>query len=239
MKVTRSQIRRLVIEACWDGYLPGAQSGVKTKIGKSGNRVPNCEEINEDDSDNVTDKNYDIILPRGKDIILKAEDEDYERGLVIKLRDSGGYDVYYWYDNPKKIYPAEIKIDGETITDSGRKIFIGYHPELKKEGLRRLIEASEISINEAEYQGKRVKLNKPRRIRKGEPGYGKSQMVVFVNSGKKDKDGNIKPKRVAFGDPKSRIKKSNPKRRKSFRARHNCDSPGEKTSARYWSCKAW
>ena len=42
-----------------------------------------------------------------------------------------------------------------------------------------------------------------------------------------------------FGDPNMRIKKSDPARRKSFRARHNCDNPGPKWKARYWSCKAW
>ncbi len=42
-----------------------------------------------------------------------------------------------------------------------------------------------------------------------------------------------------FGDPNMRIKKSSPSHRKSFRARHNCQNPGPKTSARYWSCKAW
>jgi hypothetical protein len=62
---------------------------------------------------------------------------------------------------------------------------------------------------------------------------------VYVNSGKKTKDGKIKVKKVNFGDPKMRIKKSNPKRRKSFRARHNCDNPGPKTKARYWSCRKW
>ena len=46
-------------------------------------------------------------------------------------------------------------------------------------------------------------------------------------------------KKVNFGDPNMRIKKSNPKRRKSFRARHNCDNPGPRTKARYWSCRKW
>ena len=54
---------------------------------------------------------------------------------------------------------------------------------------------------------------------------------------KDPKTGNVK--KVNFGDPNMRIKKSNPKRRKSFRARHNCDNPGPKTKARYWSCKKW
>lgn len=87
-------------------------------------------------------------------------------------------------------------------------------------------------LREAEYQGKKVTLNSPSSIRKGQPGFGKSQMQVYV------KDGD-KVKRVTFGDPNSKIRKSNPKARKSFRSRHSCDSPGPKTKARYWSCKAW
>lgn len=70
-------------------------------------------------------------------------------------------------------------------------------------------------------------LNKPFRT----PG-GPKKSAVCV------KDGNS-TKVVRFGDPNMTIKKSNPKRRASFRARHNCDSPGPKTKARYWSCKAW
>jgi len=84
----------------------------------------------------------------------------------------------------------------------------------------------------AVYQGKNVELNKPRRIRKGEPSYGRKKSVVFVSDG-----GNVK--RVMFGDPNMKIKKQDPARRASFRARHNCDEPGPKTKARYWSCKAW
>ena len=52
------------------------------------------------------------------------------------------------------------------------------------------------------------------------------------------KDGD-KVKTVRFGDPNMKIKKNNPGRRKNFRARHNCDNPGPKTKARYWSCKNW
>ena len=50
---------------------------------------------------------------------------------------------------------------------------------------------------------------------------------------------NGKLKRVHYGDPNLRIKKSNPKRRKSFRARHHCENPGPRWKARYWSCRAW
>ena len=48
-----------------------------------------------------------------------------------------------------------------------------------------------------------------------------------------------KIKVVRFGDPNMEIKRDDPERRKNFRARHNCDNPGPKTKARYWSCKQW
>tara|TARA_R100001509_G_scaffold53589_2_gene29383 strand:+ start:1825 stop:2391 length:567 start_codon:yes stop_codon:yes gene_type:complete len=85
----------------------------------------------------------------------------------------------------------------------------------------------EESLEEAEYQGRKVTLNKPTR---GDV----KKFKVYV---KDPKTGNVK--KVNFGDPNMRIKKSNPARRKSFRARHNCDNPGPKTKARYWSCKKW
>lgn len=75
-------------------------------------------------------------------------------------------------------------------------------------------------------------LNKPRRIRKGEPSYGKKKFVVFV----KKPNGNVV--KVTFGDANMEIKRDDPKRRKNFRARHNCDNPGPKHKARYWSCQA-
>jgi len=84
----------------------------------------------------------------------------------------------------------------------------------------------------ATYQGKSVDLNKPRRIRKGEPGYGRKKSVVFV------KDGS-KVKRVSFGDPNMKIKKQIKGNKKNFDSRFNCDNPGPRTSARYWSCEAW
>jgi hypothetical protein len=83
------------------------------------------------------------------------------------------------------------------------------------------------SINEAEYQGRKVPLGKPMR---GDV----KKFKVFV---KDPSTGNVK--KVNFGDKSMRIKKSNPTRRKSFRARHNCDNPGPRTKARYWSCRAW
>ena len=81
-------------------------------------------------------------------------------------------------------------------------------------------------FNEAEYQGKDVDLNKPKRG-------GSKKFYVYVKNNK----GNVV--KVNFGDPNMRIKKSNPERRRSFRARHNCDNPGPRHKARYWSCRKW
>ena len=87
----------------------------------------------------------------------------------------------------------------------------------------------------AEYQGKSVTLNKPRRIAKGSPSFGRKKFEVFVKNNK----GNVV--RVTFGDPNLSIKRDSDTRRASFRARHKCDSnpPKDKTKARYWSCRFW
>ena len=89
-------------------------------------------------------------------------------------------------------------------------------------------------IDEAEYQGRKVKLGKPMQ---GDV----KKFKVYV---KDPKTGNVK--KVNFGHGGSsvkgkamKIKKSNPARRRSFRARHNCDNPGPRTKARYWSCRKW
>jgi len=81
-------------------------------------------------------------------------------------------------------------------------------------------------LDEAEYQGRKVKLGKPMQ---GDV----KKFKVYVKNPK----GNVV--KVNFGDPDMRIKKSNPARRRSFRARHNCDNPGPRHKARYWSCRKW
>ena len=83
-------------------------------------------------------------------------------------------------------------------------------------------------ILEAEYQGRKVELNNPFRTPKGP-----KKFSVYV----KNEKGNVV--KVDFGDPNMEIKRDDPARRKSFRARHNCDNPGPKWKARYWSCYQW
>jgi hypothetical protein len=98
------------------------------------------------------------------------------------------------------------------------------------------INLMEPGLNEAEYQGRKVKLGKPMRgdvkkfkvyVRNAEGN------VVKVNFG----HGGTSAKRA--GQKTMRIRKSDPARRRSFRARHNCDNPGPRTKARYWSCRKW
>ena len=84
----------------------------------------------------------------------------------------------------------------------------------------------------AEWRGMKVKLNSPTPIRKGEPGYGRKKSKVFVMN-------NGKVKKIMFGDPNMKIRKNNPGARASFRARHKCSTAKDKTTARYWSCRAW
>ena len=95
------------------------------------------------------------------------------------------------------------------------------------------LKAYKPEVNEAEYQGRKVKLGKPMQ---GDV----KKFKVYV----KNPQGNVV--KVNFGHGGSsakgktmKIRKSNPNARKNFRARHNCDNPGPKTKARYWSCRKW
>lgn len=87
-------------------------------------------------------------------------------------------------------------------------------------------DAAKEDVSEAEYQGRNVPLGKPM-----QGDVKKSKVYVRKPNGKVVK--------VNFGDKTMKIKKSNPNRRKSFRARHNCENPGPRWKARYWSCRAW
>ena len=86
----------------------------------------------------------------------------------------------------------------------------------------------EVDVEAAEYQGRKVTLNKPFRTSGASKKFG-----VYT----KNEKGNVVL--VRFGDPNMEIKRDDPERRKNFRSRHNCDNPGPKWKARYWSCRQW
>lgn len=109
-------------------------------------------------------------------------------------------------------------------TDSLTKIYTKATPG---QVIKRVVrECRCMEMDEAEYQGRKVPLGKPM---KGDV----KKSKVYV----KNEKGNVV--KVEFGDPNMTIKKHIPGRRKNFRARHNCDTPGPRTKARYWSCRAW
>lgn len=89
-------------------------------------------------------------------------------------------------------------------------------------------EWDEENVEAAEYQGRKVTLNKPFRTKGAAKKFG-----VYTKNG----SGTVVI--VRFGDPNMEIKRDDPARRKSFRSRHNCSNPGPKWKARYWSCRQW
>lgn len=132
-------------------------------------------------------------------------------------------------------YLAELErehrapITGDIIEfDNGNSIVNAMVVEHTEDSYTVTLPAAEVdTIVEAKYQGREVPLSKPMQ---GDV----KKFKVYV---KDPVTGNVK--KVNFGDKTMRIKKSNPARRKSFRARHNCANPGPKTKARYWSCRKW
>ena len=98
--------------------------------------------------------------------------------------------------------------------------------QFMREYTQYLAEANCNCVYEAEYQGRKVQLGKPMA---GDV----KKFKVYVRNG----EGNVV--KVNFGQKGVKIKKNNPDRRKSFRARHNCDNPGPRWKARYWSCRKW
>lgn len=166
----------------------------------------------------------------GMDALRKAGREGASKEQMAKLRAK--------YDKLDEFMYNGSGDDGDGDDDMKDRIIQMY----KEDGLReteiaklegiselevhKIIDAHERGMDEAKYQGREVPLGKPM---KGD--VKKSKVYVKKPNGKVVK--------VNFGDKKMRIKKSNPKRRKSFRARHNCKNPGPRWKARYWSCRAW
>jgi len=115
----------------------------------------------------------------------------------------------------------DIIVESKAIDE---KMILGMSSDASSAGSK--VQGESYDLDEAEYQGRKVQLGKPMAgdVKKSK---------VYVRGPK----GNVV--KVNFGDKNMRIKKSNPKRRKSFRARHNCANPGPRWKARYWSCRAW
>ncbi len=196
---------------------PGAckERGKGKSWGKKGSKKKRNESMK------LTDEDLRAIIKEELDAVL-SEKEGKKDACYHKVK--ARYDVW-----PSAYASGALtKCRKVGAANWGNKSKKNEELDMSEEDEKELMEIiGESTLEEAEYQGRKVTLNKPMR---GDV----KKFKVFV---KDPKTGNVK--KVNFGDPNMRIKKSNPKRRKSFRARHNCDNPGPKTKARYWSCRKW
>ena len=224
MKITRRQLRNLIKETleeventCWDGYSPGAQTGVKTKKGKKGKRVANCEKINE------LEETIEEAIHYHLDAGVGVERNIYRPGSTAffalfrearRLYYSGQY-------NPKSAEEIELLEDldiGEFALYEGAWVPLDYP----------IMKGSEEHLNEAEYKGKKVDLNKP--IKGGSKG-----AYVYVKNDK----GNVQ--KVEFGSSMPDAmgdSEAHRKRRKNYGIRPKCSEKTDKTAPGYWSCRA-
>ena len=160
-----------------------------------------------------------------------AESRMAEVDSIFQSLANGELDIYTVMNNPQGAEEAYV---AEKLQDMYDNVSIDYrlNPDDDFEEIIDIIgnqladDYGTDEMQEAKYQGREVSLGKPMAgdVKKSK---------VYVRGPK----GNVV--KVNFGDKKMRIKKSNPKRRKSFRARHNCANPGPRWKARYWSCRAW
>tara|TARA_A100001391_G_C5024404_1_gene266735 strand:- start:448 stop:1206 length:759 start_codon:yes stop_codon:yes gene_type:complete len=87
-------------------------------------------EIQEEEQEVTSgDRNISLYLPRGDMKVLKAEDKDYDRGLLVKLLDDGGYDMAYWYEKHVP-FEVEVLVDGKSIKKDAKIVTMKFHPEL-------------------------------------------------------------------------------------------------------------
>jgi len=239
-------------KACWKGY---KRMGTKQKGGKT---VDNCVKMGEDLDESGLQR-YTGIKKYGKDgfeALQKAGREgadEEEKGRIkdkfLKKEDHGPENPdapvnYGEYDREGDM----AKDDLRTIDDAVEELYSILRaddnlPEWVQSKITKAVDyidtardymkaqkyeegVAESDVDEAKYQGREVPLGK-----KMAGDVKKSKVYV------RKPNGNIV--KVNFGDKKMRIKKSNPARRKSFRARHNCANPGPRHKARYWSCRSW
>jgi len=151
---------------------------------------------------------FHIPLPRA---LSEDESDDFADHLCAYMFENGynDFDIEISTDIDEEVDEVTYEDDDEFFENFGVMWF-----------------NEDEDLDEAEYQGRKVKLGKPMQ---GDV----KKFKVYVKNPK----GNVV--KVNFGDPDSRIKKDNPERRRSFRARHNCDNPGPRHRARFWSCRKW
>ena len=150
-----------------------------------------------------------IEIPLAR-LMSETESDEYAERLANLMFESGYTDFDIEISTDDDKFMEEITLEGDDFFEEFGVMWFN----------------EDEMLDEAEYQGRKVALGKPMQ---GDV----KKFKVYVKNPK----GNVV--KVNFGDPDMKIKKSNPERRRSFRARHNCDNPGPRHKARFWSCKKW
>jgi hypothetical protein len=173
------------------------------------------------------------IVPKLSSMNLDVQFQDWTKDMISKaeIYIQNVYDFVKYYEPGKYSDEYEDEDEDEAFASKyeykdpmTNEVYFYNRQGIYEKNGRTLVYVGKAS----EYQGRKVTLNKPFRTPNGP-----KKFAVYV----KNKSGNVII--VRFGDPNMSIKKNNPERRKSFRARHNCDTAKDKTTPRYWSCKAW
>ena len=152
-----------------------------------------------------------------KELLNEIQEACWDTHKQIGMKEKGGRMV----PNCVKKEELDVVDEYDVETEQDIKEFVQFMREYKQ------------PLCEAEYRGRKVNLGKPMQgdVKKSK---------VYV----KNPNGKVVKVNFGFGGSSAKgkrmaIKKNNPARRKNFRARHNCDNPGPRTKARYWSCRAW
>ena len=159
-------------------------------------------------------------------------EEDVDEGMFDRFKNEpkkesySRQEFYQWLDQVQEQIASGEDID-EVIYNLESSLEKTYTDDVVEQVKSRIWDSLDLEMDEAKYHGREVPLGKPMAgdVKKSK---------VYV---KDPSTGNIK--KVNFGDPNMRIKKTSPAHRKSFRALHHCENPGPRTKARYWSCRAW
>jgi hypothetical protein len=174
---------------------------------------------------------YVVDTSRNNKIIASASDESGAKRSIasahlppLSIKDKSVLKIVKSYKKQDIGYSLKESDEIEERCWDGYKPTPGKKPYEKGSCMKEDDDIQE----EAEHDGKKVTLNKPFRTPDGP-----KKFAVYV---KNDKGNVVK---VTFGDPNMEIKRDSDERRSNFRARHNCDDPGPKWKARYWSCKMW
>ena len=246
MKITEKELKDLIKEVVLESHTKADEKTLK-RIAKKLHSSSKLHADQAEDIEDIVDRSDDEELKEQmtfteKDI-PRLEKEYMTKKSIAALQALRGLAQKGKYDMKKLKSRMRSMKEEETVTEN---LNCGCNQDpcitfgiISIEEARKIVQ-EEIQKDLEEQKKKkkkktdkeRMKCNSPRRIRKGESGHGKKKFVV-----KACKDG--KEKIIRYGDANLEIKKDSPKRRKSFRARHKCDTAKDKMSARYWSCKKW